>query len=336
MHTQDKINKMYNYTKSDNKSIILGNSKTTPFLDLLKSKWDNVHEESGVFRYKINNLQEKIVGKYLLQLNPDRSTKRRQPEQIDKICQPFDENKFNFNKVSPKEILFNMVKEKDSDVHTVLVNVSPISRYHSLLCPAVSKCLPQIITEDSLIVALEVMFLAQNRDLRIGFNSLCALASVNHLHYHLFIEPSTLPVETVKCKHIKGPLYSFEDYPAPGFCFQITSEDSINEISRQIYKLISYLLENSIAHNLFITRGTNLVLESDKEVVRVVIWPRKSSVGAKQFAAFNIAVLELSGWFPVYDEKDFRNLKPETLEQELRKWKIADFSQLSDEVKSLF
>lgn len=41
-------------------------------------------------------------------------------------------------------------------------------------------------------------------------------------------------------------------------------------------------------------------MEDDKGAIRLLVWPRKSSAGAKQLAAFNVAVCELSGWFPVY------------------------------------
>lgn len=47
--------------------------------------------------------------------------------------------------------------------HIVIVNVSPISLYHTLLCPSVNKKLPQIATAESLILALEIMFLDQDR-----------------------------------------------------------------------------------------------------------------------------------------------------------------------------
>lgn len=37
------------------------------FIDKLKSKWDEIHSDPNVFRYKINDLQERVVDeKYLL------------------------------------------------------------------------------------------------------------------------------------------------------------------------------------------------------------------------------------------------------------------------------
>lgn len=40
-------------------------------------------------------------------------------------------------------------------------------------------------------------------------------------------------------------------------------------------------------------------------MVDVIVWPRKSTSGAKKLVAFNVAVLELSGWFPIYGKKFF-------------------------------
>ncbi|CAH2235881.1 jg9875 [Pararge aegeria aegeria] len=231
--------------------------------------------------------------------------------------------------------MFKLKSDNKDDNHIFVVNVSPISRYHTLLCPSVDKCLPQVVTKHSLKLVIDLLLGAEDRDLRIAFNSLCALASVNHLHYHIFIEKNNLPVETVKCKQIKGPLYRFEDYPVPAFCFLITKRSPKVD---EIYKLIEFFLHNSIAHNIFVTRGDCIRGENldDDAVYRFLIWPRKSSAGVKQLAAFNVATCELSGWFAVHSTEDFYNLKAEQLENELRKWKIDSFEELCEQVKSLY
>lgn len=56
----------YKYTGPDS---FVKNSDSTNFVELWKMRWDKLHEESGIFRYKIENLQEKLLdGKYLLQV----------------------------------------------------------------------------------------------------------------------------------------------------------------------------------------------------------------------------------------------------------------------------
>uniref|UniRef100_A0A2A4K8G0 GDP-D-glucose phosphorylase 1 n=1 Tax=Heliothis virescens TaxID=7102 RepID=A0A2A4K8G0_HELVI len=290
-----------------------------------------LHKNTDIFRYKIDNLEERIVdGKYLLQLNPDRQSKRRTPEEMNSIQQPFDEKKFHFNKVSPDEVLFS-IESEDADTHTVLVNVSPISRYHSLICPSVIKCLPQVVTLESLQLVVQIMSLVEDRDMRIGFNSMCGFASVNHLHYHILVEKNLLCVEKVKWHHIKGSTYRLDkSYPAPAFCFELQKKSSAQTL-KEVWKVLEYFLNKSIAHNILLTKR-KLGGNGD---VSIIIWPRKSTTGAKKLAAFNVAVLELSGWFPIYDVEEFRNLQAADLKKELAKWIPEDFNNICDDIKLL-
>ncbi|KAJ8728627.1 hypothetical protein PYW07_006323 [Mythimna separata] len=302
----------------------------TSFLSLLTAKWDEIHEDTDIFRYKINKLEERLVnGSYLLQLNPDRQSKRRTPEEMNNICQPFDEKKFNFNKASPNEILFS-IEGEDASKHTVLVNVSPISRYHSLLCPSVDKCLPQVVTHESLDLVVQIMFLSEDRNVRIGFNSICGFASVNHLHYHIFVEKNTLAVEKVKWQNFKEDIYRLdESYPVPAFCFEIQRHSS----TKTLWKVLDYFLKKSIAHNILMTNIQRV--GGPEDVVNVIVWPRRNTNGAKKLAAFNVAVLELSGWFPIYDAEAFQNLEAKDLEAELQKWVRDDFETICEELKCI-
>lgn len=296
------------------------------FEEILKKKWDEIHEGPKVFRYKIKEINEKYLQeKYLIQLNPDRGKKRREPEAIHSLSQPFDKTKFNFMKASSNEILLTLINGNEE--HVFLVNVSPIARYHILFCPSMGSRLPQTITLDSLELVVKMMFASQDRDLRIGFNSLCAFASVNHLHYHLLFEKRTLYIEQVKWNHLKGPVYFKEDYPVPAFCCNIKKlSETINA-----YILIKYLVDKSIAHNVLITNR-----KSQETGVHVIIWPRKKTEGAKQFTDFNVAICELSGWIPIYDEETYRTITAEQIEDELKKWKLDDFFELCEGIKSLY
>lgn len=61
--------KMYKFKYSVGPDSFVKDSDSTSFVELWKIRWDKLHEESGVFRYKIGNLQEKLLGeKYLLQV----------------------------------------------------------------------------------------------------------------------------------------------------------------------------------------------------------------------------------------------------------------------------
>lgn len=104
------------------------------------------------------------------------------------------------------------------------------------------------------------------------------------------------------CKQLVGDIFCATDsLIVPAFCFQIKLKSEIKSISYSVYKLIEYFLRENIAHNMLITRGNGLEAPNI-EVIRIMVWPRKSCSGVKQLQAFNVAVCELSGWFPIYGE----------------------------------
>ena len=98
------------------------------------------------------------------------------------VRQPFNPDKFNFNKVDAgKELVFETA---DGDI--CIINVSPIEFGHCLFIPHVTECLPQGLTLHSMQSALKIMLLTHSKPFKMAFNSLCAYASVNHLHWHLY------------------------------------------------------------------------------------------------------------------------------------------------------
>lgn len=58
-----KLSELYNTSES------LDDASESQFIRLLTQKWDDIHKNTDAFRYKINDLQEKMVDKmYLLQV----------------------------------------------------------------------------------------------------------------------------------------------------------------------------------------------------------------------------------------------------------------------------
>lgn len=147
-----------------------------------------------------------------MQLNIERSTKRRQPQQISSIVQPFDANTFNFNKVNESEILikcnYRLHNQHETDgIITFLINNSPLTKYHSLICPNLNGNLSQILTKQSICLAIDVLQSFNDKYYRIGYNSLGAFASVNHLHLHLMYIETDLFIENV----VSTQLLSFDN-----------------------------------------------------------------------------------------------------------------------------
>ena len=124
------------------------------------------------------------------------------------LAQQPDPAKFNFNKVDKsKEQVFVFQNLDSSAESLLLINVSPIDIGHCLLVPNIEKVLPQQvqlvntwqpyilsrqITEESALAALHFLSLSTSPDIRIGFNSLCAHASVNHMHWHVYYQAHRL------------------------------------------------------------------------------------------------------------------------------------------------
>ena len=65
------------------------------------------------------------------------------------------------------------------------LQVSPIEYGHVLLIPRILDCLPQRIDRESFLLALHMAAEAGNPYFRLGYNSLGAFATINHLHFQV-------------------------------------------------------------------------------------------------------------------------------------------------------
>eukprot|EP00118_Oscarella_pearsei_P010929 m.69804 g.69804 ORF g.69804 m.69804 type:complete len:282 (+) comp35632_c0_seq1:20-865(+) len=251
---------------------------------LLQTSW-KAAEEKGVLRYKLPDLRTKILpGRigYVVQLNTMRGTQRRTPANITCLSQPFNRDLFNFTKVKPDEVLFEVVEKlNDSSLtaeekHYLLVNVSPLEFCNVLLVPQLHSCLCQVISVISLTLVIRLILASSQWAFRIVFNSLCAFASVNHLHYHGYYVFHHLPCEKWPVLKVAGPCYELDSYPGKGFVFFLG--ESIEELASSVFKLTSYFHESNIAHNLMMTRGCGPDNCDSRLVLRIIVWPRKPSV----------------------------------------------------------
>ncbi|GFO27473.1 GDP-d-glucose phosphorylase 1-like [Plakobranchus ocellatus] len=295
-------------------------------------RWDHAMA-NGVFRYNIDHIITRIIPgpkQYVAQLNTLRATERRKPQVITSVSQPFNPKSFNFTWVKKEEIIFNLRKirylnkkvqtngvcngkaaegaitngfaseeisssEYEQDVrHCLIVNVSPMEYGHCLLLPEVDMMKPQVLTEKALEVAIETMLLSQHRGFRLGFNSLCAFASVNHLHFHAYYLNYELIVDHCPVGHLGGMFYEFTALPCPGFCLQLHGS-TVEQMARDTYKISSYFHHADIAHNVYICRGTVFGEDRNSKLttVRLFIWPRKKYIGECRLANVFLNALQL-------------------------------------------
>ncbi|XP_053282496.1 GDP-D-glucose phosphorylase 1 isoform X2 [Pleuronectes platessa] len=296
-------------------------SPTAQFDAVVRAGWSD-RMARGLFRYNLGDLQTRIMPGshgYVAQLNIQRGTEKRKPQEILSIKQEFNAKQFNFNKINPEEVIFEMIKDTEgsSAMHqqsrmVVLVNVSPLEFGHCLFVPDPSCCLPQVLTRFTIQGGIESVLLSSDTGFRVGFNSLGGFASVNHLHLHGYYMDHELKIESMLLQPLvpdKG-FYRLLDFPA-GFVFYAESQD-VEKVARAICEVTNFLVDGNIAHNLFLTRGcppcdrirdkTNVCL---RKGVRIAVWPRMSCFGAKEDSAFNVALCELAGHLPFKNKKDY-------------------------------
>lgn len=159
------------------------------------------------------------------------------------MLQPFDGSKFNFTKAAMPEVLLAFQPDSTTTTsststssssngpsgrllpptaplsavvgsgspsaaspHLVLINVSPIDYAHVLLVPRVLDRLPQAVDPSSVLLALQFAREIGSAHFRVGYNSLGAFATINHLHFQAYHLPVPMPCERVPLEPLPGGL----------------------------------------------------------------------------------------------------------------------------------
>lgn len=317
----------------------------------LRRDWEEKMSR-GLFRYRLGALETRVLpGEcgYVAQLNIQRGTERRKPQVILSIQQQFDPKLFNFNQINSAEILFEMREAEEicacapsgiSASCVVIINASPLEFGHCLLVPEPSRCHPQVLTPPALRFGLESVFLSADPGYRVGFNSLGAFASVNHLHLHGYYLNHALRIEWGRTELIcpKHRLYRLLDFPT-AFMFYTEGREGARAVAACVCRLTDLLVEKNIAHNVFLTRGCHPDSEhkaarSVRHGVRVFIWPRVACFGAKEESAFNVALCELAGHLPVKNRDDFEGLDEDGVRAIVQSYLLSDaeFADLQKQI----
>ncbi len=194
----------------------------------------------GFDQLKIAEIRQQDPWRY--QFNHLRSFRPRRISSFhndSEIYAPYDKYTFNFNKAfMQKECLWS--GEINGISMDLYFNKYPFAEFHGIYVPEREKCHPQLLTEaynkyiwDTTQQLCELMPGAG-----FGYNSYGAYASVNHLHFQLFIEDINWPVDDQRWQHNGGD----EPYPLKVVACR-NSEDAWTVISRlhdahQPYNLI--------------------------------------------------------------------------------------------------
>lgn len=172
-------------------------------------------------------------GPWVLQFNHLRSFRPRrisqQPPQG--ISAPFEERAFHFNKPFMQQEVFwrGELGGRGVDLY---YNKYPFAELHTLLVPEREQCLPQYLQRQHHDYVWQVMAQLGTTlpGAGLGYNSYGAFASVNHLHFQLYVGSAPLPVEDAGWTHNGGGV----DYPAPCKAFKDkdTAWQAIAELHR--------------------------------------------------------------------------------------------------------
>lgn len=275
-------------------------------------------KESCVLLYSLpDKLESRILvsesgNVYIVICNPWRKMKRI-AFTATTVSQPFDDASFHFLKADVKEcIAWVRIGQCASAAPAdplkdtlLLINNAPMTRSHFLIVPHPAARLPQSLTPYSVRVAIELCRgLAADGDggILLGFNSICAFASVNHLHLHAY-RVDLAPEQEQDLKEVNSgsipalhravmPLHWTRDFPVavvtgqvPGLRVDaLTTEASLNVL----LAVIETVQSHDCAHNvLFFCDGVG--------DVSAVVYCRAKAVGVKDAGMVNLALSELSG-----------------------------------------
>lgn len=161
---------------------------------------------------RVQTVQSRLVGPWQLCFNPVRALRppRMSGTSFGGLLRPFDAAGFHFNKpFLAREILWQ--GELAGKPARLLYNKFPFARLHGLLVPEPERELPQYLTPELHGWAWEVCAQAGAFGLCLGYNSVSAGASVNHLHFQSFVSSAPLPVQMPLFQHNGGG----KPYPLP-------------------------------------------------------------------------------------------------------------------------
>lgn len=246
--------------------------------------------------HNLQPLQSKQINKnsvpYRVNFNQLRSLRPARMSSLKKISlnTPFNPDGFHFDKAFLKKEMF---AEGDYKGHKIslLYNKFPFIDYHALLVVDKKQLHNQFLTKKYLdyIFQLQATTEPDIPELVTAYNSIGAGASVNHLHFQLFLESRPLAIFSSSVVHNGGT----ETYPANCQVFNSTEK---------CWQYLQRLHDTNTPYNLLFKNRTLFCL------------PRK--IPSRELAQFNIASYgwsEMAGIFTLNNLTDFEQTTIDTL-----------------------
>mmetsp|Transcript_48553 Transcript_48553/g.155095 ORF Transcript_48553/g.155095 Transcript_48553/m.155095 type:complete len:374 (-) Transcript_48553:39-1160(-) len=115
-------------------------------------------------------------------------SERLGPNRSAEVVLRVDPEDFNFTKADSAEkvaIIDLLLPGNRAGVPTsVFACPTPVANGHVILVPRCEQLLPQVLTEDTMLMGLRLLEQSRRRDFRLFFNSPGTNAPVNHFHFH--------------------------------------------------------------------------------------------------------------------------------------------------------
>lgn len=209
---------------------------------------------------------------------------------------PFDEAGFHFNKPFMQKEAFWTGKLSGRHA-TLYYNKYPFVDFHGLLVPERESCLSQFLTEAHHFYLWQATLdLSRTLDgAGFGYNSLGAFASVNHLHFQMFVKPAGLPVMREDWQHNGG------NTPYPAHCAAFGTPAAA-------WAYLCELHDKNTPYNLLYSKD------------RLYIFPRKKQ-GCYQQPDWTsgFAWHEMAGGMITFNRENYTSLDHTAIGQELAK-----------------
>lgn len=168
---------------------------------------------------KIQLTQQRTESSWQCQYNQLRSFRPKRISAFQhngEMSMPFIESQFHFNKPFMAKECFWSGNYNGMPLD-IFYNKYPFADLHGLLVPQRENCLPQFLFENmhEYIWKLVQDLTSVLPGLAVAFNSYGAYASVNHLHFQMFVNSVKLPVSHFRWSHNDGEFeYPIKVYTA--------------------------------------------------------------------------------------------------------------------------
>ena len=275
-------------------------------VEILKTHWDMSAKHT--LKFCVDDIPIRTLSGscgIILIMNENRKKFKRPTQSFDsKNRDTIRKEIFSFADVQTEEILY------DNGGDFLLINSSPINRYHFLFVPLVHEMLEQQVCEVSLAKALQLTSELRHEGLLIGFNAPYAWASVNHLHYHGVFIGAKLPIlKNVPFFRVKDSNVFYSDLLCKRqYKFSLGTNEQFSKFAAFLCCKIATIKKLDVSYNIL------LAYSPETNSIEVVLSVRKPFIGvSNKDVMIATGCIELSGVVMINSKERFDTITEEEI-----------------------